>query len=71
MAKLTGLIKAITRGLTVDTIVCGQEAAEDVREALLELGLDYHVIADEKISPRRVYATSVRALTSFSGTQAN
>lgn len=58
----------MSRNIPVDTIVIGSDVrAEEVRSALDFLGLDYHVIADDELSPKRVWVTSAHALSMMPG----
>ncbi len=58
----------MARNIPVDTIVIGSDIrAEEVRSALDFLGLDYHVIADDELSPSRVWVTSTHALSMIPG----
>ncbi len=59
-SMISGIEKA---GGTCDTIVVGSDVnAEKVREALIELGHDFHVIADDEISSKNIWVTSQEAL---------
>ncbi len=67
MAKLTPLLKALLVP-GCDVVVCGTDKmAEGVRESLQELGLDLHVIADSKLSPSRIWCTTLVGLREFAG----
>lgn len=56
------------RGGKCDTIACGSDdLANQARACLQELGLDYHVIADDELSPSRIWVTSQEALSQFPG----
>ena len=75
MAKLTiAMLKSMIDGIEAssgkkpDTVVCGSDyVAEQVREMLAELELDFHVITDDELSPSRVWVTSQEALAEFPG----
>lgn len=55
-------------GAVFDTVVVGtDQRAQEAREALAELGLDYHVIADDELGPNSIWVTSQRALAQFPG----
>lgn len=52
-----------TSGKAPDVCVVGTDAmAEDVRAAIEELGYSMAVVADDELSPKRVWVTSLNAL---------
>jgi hypothetical protein len=74
MNDLTTLLRHLIQGTEkasgkpCDTIVVGSDRrAGEVLAALQELGRDFHVIADDEISPSRIYVTSQAALGLFKG----
>lgn len=73
MKNLTPMLKSMIEGIQkrggkCDTVVVGSdEAAYQVRSALAELNLDFHVIADNEISSRSITVTSQDALAQFPG----
>ena len=70
MAKLTpqllqSMIDGVkkTSGKSPDMIVCGSdEVADQARKILYQMGLDFHVIADDELSPNKLWVTSFRDL---------
>ena len=75
MAKITAkslqqLITKMTKytGAKFDTVVVGTDKrAQEAREALAELELDYHVIADDEIGSNSVWVTSQDNLSQMAG----
>lgn len=73
MDNLTKALKSTVdsmtkRGSKPDTIVVGSDLmAGKALASLQKLGLDFHVIADNEISPTRWYITSQEELSKFPG----
>jgi hypothetical protein len=66
---LASMIKGIeAQGQICDMVVVGSDIkAEEVLKALQELGRDMHVIADNEISPKRIWVTSEAAIAQMPG----
>jgi hypothetical protein len=57
---------------TPNLAVCGSDAlAEDIRASCEVLGLEMTVIADDELSPRRYFLTTVEGLSLFKGSGQN
>jgi len=71
--SMTALLKSMIDGVEkaggkAEAVVCGSDSkAEQIREALTELGRDMHVIADDELSPNRCWVTSIEGLSQFPG----
>jgi hypothetical protein len=72
MSSLTPMLKSMIEGIernggACDTVVVNSDAmAGKVLASLIELGRDFHVIADNKLG-NRIYVTSQESLSRFPG----